>query len=642
MYLENIKQKNLRKLIKRERDEIYLKTIDECFRLEKPITRNQIIKKCLKRINEKELEQNAVLSTKKISDSTFGNYIKKLESLSMSKFGIPLPLETKNNGQGEIDTSILSKEKDGKIKTKSRPFATYYYADKSFSLFDRVLSEGDRIKLKEIGTYLKNMSSIWQNDLLEDITKGMEILQMDLGKTEPKVQYELPYRLDERLLILFKKLYQAIERQDVIEFEYDRHNIPGEEYFNNKSIEEIQEFKLKVNYKVTMSPYFLKQSNNRWFLLGKSHDQYLEFEDYLMPISIERLKTLKTKPNIDFQPNPKISLDAYYSNLIGISLERNNEKKNCWFFTSSENLQKIQNLSKTKYDVIFKSSKIFNVSEKEKEIKKHLKMALNFKNYNKEEHLLMDFRGKLPKEIFQFIKNHEDVIEVLFPYTIERDNFIVKNIQYMAIQIPNYLFGFASEIGFDLITPRNEDFGKISAQEILQRKFRNIEIDLFFGESQNRRNDLLLVFRENLKVDTNLISTLKNREVKDKISILSPNTILRNAISKQDIKNIVLEVDKSFAHYIISKPFHDSQKNIEFYEIKGIVESTEIGFKWSQKENEKATYFHLRLIPNKELENLILSKGDQVKVLHPISFKNKITARIKTMYKNYQNSKSKN
>ena len=54
-----------------------------------------------------------------------------------------------------------------------------------------------------------------------------------------------------------------------------------------------------------------------------------------------------------------------------------------------------------------------------------------------------------------------------------------------------------------------------------------------------------------------------------------------------------------------------------------------------KERNETNTIVTLDLIPNYELESLLLSYGDKLKVLEPVSLKNKIADRVKNLYKNY-------
>jgi predicted DNA-binding transcriptional regulator YafY len=71
---------------------------------------------------------------------------------------------------------------------------------------------------------------------------------------------------------------------------------------------------------------------------------------------------------------------------------------------------------------------------------------------------------------------------------------------------------------------------------------------------------------------------------------------------------ITLEFSDDAAPYVLSKPLHGSQK---------IVSKT-----------ESSLVISIEVIPNYELESLILSYGDRVKVLEPDSFQRVIATRL--------------
>lgn len=80
------------------------------------------------------------------------------------------------------------------------------------------------------------------------------------------------------------------------------------------------------------------------------------------------------------------------------------------------------------------------------------------------------------------------------------------------------------------------------------------------------------------------------------------------------IEDVVLKVDKQLISYITTKPLHGSQKI---------------------KESENSFEVHLKLIPNYELETMILSFGEKIKVLEPIILVEKLKERINKMKNNY-------
>jgi predicted DNA-binding transcriptional regulator YafY len=90
--------------------------------------------------------------------------------------------------------------------------------------------------------------------------------------------------------------------------------------------------------------------------------------------------------------------------------------------------------------------------------------------------------------------------------------------------------------------------------------------------------------------------------------------IIGVTIQNEKVLNIVLKVDKSLIPYITTKPLHGSQ----------IIYNTNNNFE-----------VHLKLIPNYELETVILSFGEKIQVLEPIILVEKLKERIYKMKNNY-------
>lgn len=75
-----------------------------------------------------------------------------------------------------------------------------------------------------------------------------------------------------------------------------------------------------------------------------------------------------------------------------------------------------------------------------------------------------------------------------------------------------------------------------------------------------------------------------------------------------DLQEIILKFSPEVAPYVITKPIHPSQKH---------------------KNDPTGLEVKIKVIPNFELERLILSFGEQVKVISPQDFKERISQRLK-------------
>lgn len=82
------------------------------------------------------------------------------------------------------------------------------------------------------------------------------------------------------------------------------------------------------------------------------------------------------------------------------------------------------------------------------------------------------------------------------------------------------------------------------------------------------------------------------------------------------LEKVRLWFNKEQLQYVKTKPLHGSQRTLEENEIGGIIE--------------------IEVMPNFELEQLLLSYGERVKVLEPKELVDKIRSRIATNIKNYE------
>lgn len=81
------------------------------------------------------------------------------------------------------------------------------------------------------------------------------------------------------------------------------------------------------------------------------------------------------------------------------------------------------------------------------------------------------------------------------------------------------------------------------------------------------------------------------------------------------VQEVILQFDPALAPYILTKPLHPSQK---------------------QKNNPTGMEVKIKVIPNYELERLILSFGEQVRVLAPDSLVDRITQRVELTRQQYE------
>ncbi|MBU2926621.1 helix-turn-helix transcriptional regulator [Winogradskyella psychrotolerans] len=87
-------------------------------------------------------------------------------------------------------------------------------------------------------------------------------------------------------------------------------------------------------------------------------------------------------------------------------------------------------------------------------------------------------------------------------------------------------------------------------------------------------------------------------------------------VSNSRAERIQFRIDKKNAPYVITKPFHPSQRIIE--------------------EAEDGVIFNIFVQINFELERLILGFGDTIEVLKPLKLRNRMLKKLKTSVRNYE------
>lgn len=94
------------------------------------------------------------------------------------------------------------------------------------------------------------------------------------------------------------------------------------------------------------------------------------------------------------------------------------------------------------------------------------------------------------------------------------------------------------------------------------------------------------------------------------------NTIGVTVLNTDHLMDIILKIDRSNAPYVLTKPFHSSQKVIETLENKSVVIS-------------------LRVHINYELERLILGFGDSMEVMAPRMLRSRIKKKLRVAAEKY-------
>ena len=175
----------------------------------------------------------------------------------------------------------------------------YEYSDKSFTIDKRPITERELQQIKELLLMLSRFNDIPQFDLVKTL-----ITNINNEYSEYKEEFVNPT--------------QCVISLDQNEYVFGTEHIPNiYEAIVNK-------IPLRINYQTfhkgdrtwVIHPYFLKQYNNRWYLIGRSDDEH----NNIVHIGLDRITDL-VSVNIPFKENDTIhNIDDYFENIVGVTI----------------------------------------------------------------------------------------------------------------------------------------------------------------------------------------------------------------------------------------------------------------------------------------------------------------------------------
>lgn len=241
--------------------------------------------------------------------------------------------------------------------------AFYRYADPEFSILKSPLNPSELNSLNEAMETLSRINNLpgfdWVNTMQAKLNSG-------INQSQNQRQI-ISFEDNEFLkgIELLNPLYHHIANTQTLDIKYQGFNSDKENTFN-------------------ISPYYLKQYNNRWFLFGHNH-QFNKLQNLALDrmVDIQTSKTAFKICEIDFK--------EYFEDIIGVSNDESKDAVNVKI-ELSENI------------IPYISSKPIHGSQKIKENILHLQVKLNYEL----EALILSYGEKMcvlePKELALIIK----------------------------------------------------------------------------------------------------------------------------------------------------------------------------------------------------------------------------------------------
>ena len=186
-----------------------------------------------------------------------------------------------NNNFVEIETIC-----DGRFKR-------YRYKDRNFSVYSAPLSEHDISNLKDITSNLNVYQGRPQFEFLKETIARIEsVMSCHIKEQKPVVSFQ--DNPDLKGLDYFQPLLSAIKEKQTLKLTY-------------------QSFKNKEQDERIISPYYLKQYNNRWFLMASTKGF-----DNISQYALDRIISLDntTEP---YEENTRYDFETYFYDIVGVS-----------------------------------------------------------------------------------------------------------------------------------------------------------------------------------------------------------------------------------------------------------------------------------------------------------------------------------
>lgn len=171
----------------------------------------------------------------------------------------------------------------------------YRYSDLSFSIDNQPLNELEAQQLRETLMTLSRFRGLPQFEWVEEMKVRLE-QTLHLKPQNEIISFEENPYLSGREFI--GDLYNAIVNKQPLKITY-------------------HSFKKDDRQIIEIHPYFLKQYNNRWFLLG-----FNEKFGNIQNLALDRIQSIATS-SIPYRENEKFDFQEYFSDVIGVTIPEN-------------------------------------------------------------------------------------------------------------------------------------------------------------------------------------------------------------------------------------------------------------------------------------------------------------------------------
>lgn len=268
---------------------------------------------------------------------------------------------TIENDLNDLEGSPFFKEIDRGERKGGK--TVLHYRDHSQPLFGKELSDDEKSLLSEILNALGKFSGLesfhWLDDIqerLNDRQRALTTHGTDAGRLRPVISFSTnPYLKHSSHL---GGLLSAISARTVLDVHY-------------------RKFCASKPTVLRVSPYLLKQYNDRWYLIGtpSGDDTNPYSPDFLVNLPLDRIESYECRPEALFH-ECQVDLEAHFDDIVGVTYEKGKSLETILFAISPESVNYIRTKPMHSSQIELPSSEQLRLHEKYPSLGRHVFFTL--------------------------------------------------------------------------------------------------------------------------------------------------------------------------------------------------------------------------------------------------------------------------
>lgn len=178
----------------------------------------------------------------------------------------------------------------------------YRYSDPDFTINAQPLTEDEARQLRSVIITLRRFRGLPSNAWVDEVISNLEWRFGLRGKQENMIGFEQnPYL---RGLNLLPDIIDAATSHQAVRITYRNYKNCDEEYT------------------VVVHPWYIKQYNNRWFLMA-----YDAEADRISNYALDRIQNFNVEEDVAYIPNKEVDFEHYFDDVFGVTIPPSDVKK---------------------------------------------------------------------------------------------------------------------------------------------------------------------------------------------------------------------------------------------------------------------------------------------------------------------------